>query len=97
MRLPTAFAGLLLLSACVGPDLPPPLPLPGPAPLPSPPDCYPPVHADEYRSGYDLGRTDARYGYPRDPRRAYTRYGRGYESFFQEGYLDGYDGRSMRH
>ena len=103
------FPLLLLLSACVGPDLMPPPMGPGvgglpPAPPPEPPRYTPPGHSDylphlcdEYRSGYDIGRTDASYGYPRDPRRAYLRYGHGYESYFQEGYGDGYDGRRMMH
>lgn len=99
---------LLLLSACVGPELLPPPPgggMGGPPPLPPEPPRYtPPGHSDylphlcdEYRSGYDIGRTDAYHHYPRDPRRAYLRYGHGYESYFQEGYGDGYDGRRMMH
>jgi len=55
------------------------------------------ICANEYRNGYDVGAKDRSYGYPRDHRRAYERFGRGYESYFQEGYADGYDGRGLRH
>jgi len=90
----------------------PPVPGPGPAPLPAPGNggYYPPTPTppppssdylphlrDEYRNGYDVGAKDRSYGYPRDHRRAYERFGRGYESYFQEGYADGYDGRGLRH
>jgi hypothetical protein len=58
---------------------------------------YLPHLSQEYRSGHDIGAKDRQYGYPRDYRRAYERFGRGYESYFQEGYADGYDGRPMAH
>lgn len=58
---------------------------------------YLPHLAQEYRSGYDIGAKDRQMGYPRDYRRAYERFGRGYESYFQEGYADGYDGNRIRH
>ena len=58
---------------------------------------YLPHLSQEYRSGYEIGAKDRQYGYPRDYRRAYERFGRGYESYFQEGYTDGYDGRQMAH
>jgi hypothetical protein len=51
----------------------------------------------EYQNGYDIGQRDASVGYPRDYRRAFERFGGGYESTFQEGYMDGYDGRGMQH
>ena len=91
----------------------PPVPGPGPAPMPTPGGggYYPPTPTptpppssdylphlrDEYRNGYDVGAKDRSYGYPRDHSRAYDRFGRGYESYFQEGYADGYDGRGLRH
>ena len=58
---------------------------------------YLPHLAQEYRSGYDIGAKDRQMGYPRDYRRAYERFGHGYESYFQEGYADGYDGDRIRH
>ena len=58
---------------------------------------YPPNLATEYRNGFEIGQKDASVGYPRDSRRAYERFGGGYESYFQEGYADGYDGRQMAH
>ena len=87
-----------------GPSYPStPAPGPGggyypPAPTPTPPSSdYLPHLRDEYRNGYDVGAKDRSYGYPRDHSRAYERFGRGYESYFQEGYADGYDGRGLRH
>jgi hypothetical protein len=58
---------------------------------------YPPNLATEYRNGFEIGQKDASVGYPRDSRRAYERFGGGYESYFQEGYADGFDGRQMAH
>lgn len=78
-------------------------PGPGPAPYLPPTPGVPPTSdylphlSAEYRNGYDIGARDRSYGYPRDYLRAYQRFGRGYESYFQEGYFDGFDGRSMRH
>ena len=97
----------LALTACVGPDempYPPgavgaPAPAPGYGPAPAP---YPPVaeerpeYASEYRNGYDIGSQDRNYGYPQDARRAYDRFGRGFETYFREGYSDGFEGRPAR-
>lgn len=68
-----------------------------PTPRPPPSSDYLPHLRDEYRNGYDVGAKDRSYGYPREHSRAYDRFGRGYESYFQEGYADGYDGRGLRH
>ncbi len=68
-----------------------------PTPTVPPSSDYLPHLRDEYRNGYDVGAKDRSYGYPRDHSRAYDRFGRGYESYFQEGYADGYDGRGLRH
>jgi hypothetical protein len=67
-----------------------------PRPSPGASD-YLPHLATEYRNGYDIGQRDAQLGYPRDYRRGYERFGGGYESYFQEGYGHGYDGRPMQH
>ncbi len=58
---------------------------------------YLPHLRDEYRNGYGIGQQDRSYGYPADYRRGYSRYGHGYESYFQEGYADGYASRPMAH
>lgn len=58
---------------------------------------YPPHLLDEYRNGHNVGVQDRSYGYPNDYARAYARFGRGYESYFQEGYADGYNGRPAAH
>lgn len=75
-----------------------------PAPAPAPATPRPPAQSDylphlsqEYRNGWDIGARDRQTGYPRDYRRAYERFGRGYESYFQEGYEDGYSGQPIRH
>jgi hypothetical protein len=80
------------------PQSPPSLPAPSYQP-PRPPaqSDYLPHLSQEYRSGWDIGSRDRQTGYPRDYRRAYERFGRGYESYFQEGYEDGFAGRAMRH
>ncbi len=75
---------------------PPPPPAQQPSRSPAQSD-YLPHLSQEYRNGWDIGSRDRQTGYPRDYRRAYERFGRGYESYFQEGYEDGYAGRSMRH
>jgi hypothetical protein len=95
---------ILVLSSCVdttglppggGPGLPPPEP---PVDFPQHPADY---HGDpttaEYRNGYDIGRKDAQFGMPRDPYRAYSRFGRGRQSYFMEGYDHGFYGRPMVH
>lgn len=58
---------------------------------------YQPHLASEYRNGWRAGAQDAAYGAPRDYRRAYVCQGSGWESYFQEGYNDGYEGRGMAH
>lgn len=58
---------------------------------------YQPNLAAAYRAGYNYGHIDRDDGYPRQSHRAYLRWGGGYESYFQEGYADGYDNTGMRH
>lgn len=58
---------------------------------------YQPHLASEYRNGWRAGAQDAAYGVNRDYRRAYACHGTGWESYFQEGYNDGYEGRPMAH
>jgi hypothetical protein len=58
---------------------------------------YQPHLASEYRHGWRAGAQDATYGASRDYRRAYACQGTGWESYFQEGYNDGYEGRPMAH
>ena len=66
------------------------------APPPTQSDYIPPLR-DEYRAGYEIGAQDRSYGYPANYQRAYQRFGHGYESYFQEGYNDGYEARAIRH
>ena len=58
---------------------------------------YQPELAEAYRLGYDCGRSDAAARLSRNSDRAYSRFGRGWQAYFQEGYADGYDGRGLRH
>jgi hypothetical protein len=58
---------------------------------------YPMHLAAEYRNGHEIGQRDASLGYPADYRRGFERFGGGYESYFQEGYNDGYTGRPLQH
>jgi hypothetical protein len=58
---------------------------------------YQPHLASEYRNGWRAGAQDAAYGANRDYRRAYACQGTGWESYFQEGYNDGYEGRGLAH
>lgn len=58
---------------------------------------YQPHLAREYRAGYWAGRQDSAYGYQRNSVRAFRAFGGRWESYFQEGYADGYDGRPMNH
>jgi len=58
---------------------------------------YQPHLATEYRNGWRAGAQDSAYGANRDYRRAYACQGTGWESYFQEGYTDGYQGRPMAH
>lgn len=68
-----------------------------PRTAPPPTSDYLPHLRDEYRSGYDIGAKDRSLGYLSDPKRAYTRFGRGAESYFNEGYADGFSGAPIRH
>ncbi len=74
-----------------------------PAPTPaapvttSAPGAYLPHLAHAYRMGYCAGRNDRACGYHRDYRRAFEVSGSGWESYFQEGYADGYECRPMNH
>ena len=58
---------------------------------------YLPHLRDEYRTAYDIGARDRSLGYLSDYKRAYTRFGHGFESYFQEGYNDGFNGNRIRH
>ena len=58
---------------------------------------YAPNLSEAYRLGYRCGSDDAFEGRGRNYSLAYRRYGSGWESYFQEGYADGYDGRRPRH
>ncbi len=53
--------------------------------------------AQTYRQGWMAGQMARSYGWPRDYRSAFLAARCGSESYFQEGYADGYDGRCMRH
>ena len=107
-RLSLVVASCTLLSACADPGMyppsaggyPPPTQPPAyepPQPSPPPRGDYQPQLATEYRNGYDIGQRDASVGYPSDYHRAFERFGGGFESYFQEGYSDGYEGRGMQH
>jgi len=58
---------------------------------------YQPHLAQSYRQGWMAGQMARTHGWPRDYRSAFLATGCGWESYFQEGYADGYDGRCMRH
>jgi len=58
---------------------------------------YLPHLAAEYRNGYFAGRRDAAWGIHRNSTAAFRVSGGRWESYFQEGYADGYDGRQIRH
>jgi hypothetical protein len=58
---------------------------------------YQPHLAVEYRNGYFAGRRDAAWGVTRNSPAAFRASGGRWESYFQEGYADGYDGRPIRH
>lgn len=58
---------------------------------------YQPHLAAEYRNGYFAGRRDAAWGIQRNSPAAFRVSGGRWESYFQEGYADGYDGRQIRH
>ncbi len=76
----------------------------GPAPVPVHPGYagasrgdYQPHLAQAYRMGYFAGRQDRACGLDRNYRRAFEHSGSGWESYFQEGYADGYECRPMNH
>jgi hypothetical protein len=83
---------LTALSACSTPDT---APTSYPEATSATPPAAPSTDPASYRSGYQIGRTDSGYGYPKDAHRAYTRLGQGDEASFQSGYSDGYDGSRM--
>jgi hypothetical protein len=58
---------------------------------------YQPHLTADYRVGYWAGRNDAACGWSRNYRRAFVRSGCQWESYFQEGYADGFSGSPMRH
>lgn len=69
-----------------------------PAPVvASAPGDYLPHLAHAYRMGYCAGRNDRACGLDRNYRRAFEASGSGWESYFQEGYADGYECRPMNH
>lgn len=63
----------------------------------SAPGAYLPHLAHAYRMGYCAGRNDRACGFDRNYRRAFEASGSGWESYFQEGYADGYECRPMNH
>jgi hypothetical protein len=60
---------------------------------------YQPKVAKAYRGGYSAGRTDRLEGLPLDPQRSLMSWGGDgdYESFFRDGYFDGFLNNGMRH
>jgi len=69
-----------------------------PAPVvASAPGDYLPHLAHAYRLGYCAGRNDRACGFERNYRRAFEASDSGWESYFQEGYADGYECRPMNH
>ena len=61
----------------------------------SSPGAYLPHLAHSYRMGYSAGRQDRACGFDRNYRRAFEISGSSWESYFQEGYADGYECRPM--
>jgi hypothetical protein len=61
----------------------------------SSPGAYLPHLAHAYRLGYCAGRQDRACGFDRNYRRAFEASGSSWESYFQEGYADGYECRAM--
>ena len=55
--------------------------------------------ANSYRAGYSAGRTDRLDGNLRDPQRPLASWGGDgdYESYFRDGYFDGFLNNGMRH
>lgn len=72
-----------------------PAPAPGAPVVTSAPGAYLPHLAQAYRMGYCAGRQDRACGFDRNYRRAFEVSGTQWESYFQEGYADGYDCRPM--
>ncbi len=58
---------------------------------------YQPHLLRSYRAGYRYGAADRYIGRPRDYRSAFLCSGESWESYFQEGYADGYDLRGEQH
>lgn len=58
---------------------------------------YQPELAQSYRQGWLAGQRARHCGWRRDSHGAFLCSGAGWESYFQEGYADGFDGRGMRH
>lgn len=88
----------------VVPVIPPDAPIYVPTPAPVSPGysgarrgAYQPHLAHAYRMGYFAGRQDRAWGLDRNYRRAFELSGASWESYFQEGYADGYDCRPMNH
>jgi len=74
-----------------------PAPAPAAPVVTSAPGAYQPHLAHAYRMGYCAGRNDRACGFDRNYRRAFEASGSGWESYFQEGYADGYECRPMNH
>jgi hypothetical protein len=58
---------------------------------------YQPHLTHAYRMGYYAGRQDRAWGMDRNYRRAFELSGSQWESYFQEGYADGYECRPLNH
>jgi hypothetical protein len=78
------------------PTCPPPSYTPAPRPAEARGD-YPTHLLAAYRQGYWAGVYARQYGWARDSHGAWLAAGAGWESYFQEGYADGYDCHGMRH
>lgn len=58
---------------------------------------YQPELAQSYRQGWAAGQRARHCGWQRDSHGAFLCSGAAWESYFQEGYADGFDGRGRRH
>ncbi|MGV3658873.1 MAG: hypothetical protein ACO1TE_01775 [Prosthecobacter sp.] len=58
---------------------------------------YQPELAQSYRQGWAAGQRARHCGWQRDSHGAFLCSGCAWESYFQEGYADGFDGHGMRH
>ncbi|HEY1051059.1 MAG TPA: hypothetical protein VGE39_14915 [Prosthecobacter sp.] len=58
---------------------------------------YQPELAQSYRQGWAAGQRARHCGWQRDSHGAFLCSGAAWESYFQEGYADGFDGHGMRH